>query len=429
MKGISCHLRKNKRSPYWQMRYRLPNETKWRQESLGVREKQNAERLKIQFIIKLEKELVGIAPSELEITNAHLSLFELVEEYRDDLHALKRGDEYVKTTCQQVTTIAKDCCWMRVSDIKADGFTRWRSRNGQRSPRTLNLYLASLKAFLNWLIRTGRLESNLLDLVANVKTTNDIRRERRAFTDTEIRRLLTIAPPERRIVYLTAIHTGLRRGELFALEWRDMFVDEVPALMILRAETTKNDKREPVYLHPELVAELKAIRSDDVTPGQKVFVKISRMAKFKQDLKAANIPYRDEFDRVADFHALRHTCNSRMAANGVPSTIAQQMMRHSDIKLTMGAYLDTKILPIAAHVNALPSLMPSGVSSIVSHSLVSEGHELSRSDTETKQGDTKKPLVNKGLCHGLTHSDTSNDEGKNGSCAWDRTKDLGVLSR
>jgi integrase len=429
MKGISCHLRKNKRSPYWQMRYRLPNETKWRQESLGVREKQNAERLKIQFIIKLEKELVGIAPSELEITNAHLSLFELVEEYRDDLHALKRGDEYVKTTCQQVTTIAKDCCWMRVSDIKADGFTRWRSRNGQRSPRTLNLYLASLKAFLNWLIRTGRLESNLLDLVANVKTTNDIRRERRAFTDTEIRRLLTIAPPERRIVYLTAIHTGLRRGELFALEWRDMFVDEVPALMILRAETTKNDKREPVYLHPELVAELKAIRSDDVTPGQKVFVKISRMAKFKQDLKAANIPYRDEFDRVADFHALRHTCNSRMAANGVPSTIAQQMMRHSDIKLTMGAYLDTKILPIAAHVNALPSLMPSGVSSIVSHSLVSEGHELSRSDTETKQGDTKKPLVNKGLCHGLTHSDTSNDEGKNGSCAWDRTKDLVINSQ
>ena len=171
--------------------------------------------------------------------------------------------------------------------------------------------------------------------MSKVKETNDRRRERRAFTDAEIKRLLSVAPPERRIVYLTAIHTGLRRGELFNLEWRDLFLEATPSHIILRAETTKNEKREPVCLHPELMRELEAIKPDGVKPGQKVFAKISRMAKVKEDLKAAGIPYRDEFNRVADFHAFRHTCNSRMAANGVPSTIAKQMMRHSDIKLSL----------------------------------------------------------------------------------------------
>ena len=428
MNRIPCNLLKSARSPYWQFRYRLPNEIKWRQKSLGVRDKQSAGKLMLAFITDLEREVAGLAPTKLEVLNAHISLFELVEEYRNDLHAMKRGDDYVATTCQQVTTPAKECGWKRVSDIKADSFTRWRSRDAKRSPRTLNLYLASVKAFLNWLIKTGRLESNPLDAVSNVKQTNDIRRKRRALADEEILRLLTVAAPERRIVYLTAIHTGLRRGELFALEWRDLFLDANPAFMILRAETTKNEKREPVCLHPELEAALRILKNEGVVPGQKVFVKISRMAKFKQDLKAAGIPYKDEFGRVADFHALRHTCNSRMAANGIPSTIAQQVMRHSDIKLTMGAYLDTKILPIASHVNSLPPLIPSRVSHIVSHESVSESQKLSQSDTDTKQGDTKKPLVNKGLCHGLTHSDTSNDDGMNGSCAWDRTKDLGVFS-
>jgi len=428
MNRIPCHLIKKDNSKYYKVRYRLADETKWRVKSLGVSDKQSAVKLMSDFITEKEREVAGFGVSDSEIANAHASLFELVEEYRADLHAMKRGEEYVKTTCQQVTTPAKDCGWKRVSDIKADSFTRWRSRDGKRSPRTLNLYLASLKAFLNWVIKSDRLEKNPLDAVSKVKETKDIRRQRRAFTDDEILRLLTVAPAERRIVYLTAIHTGLRRGELFSLEWRDLFIDETPALMILRAETTKNEKREPVCLHPELVTALKAIRPDNVTPGQKVFVKMSRMAKFKEDLKAAGIAYRDEFDRVADFHALRHTCNSRMAANGVPSTIAQQMMRHSDIKLTMGAYLDTKILPVAAHVNALPPLMPEQVSHIVSHEIVPESHELSQSDTDTNQADTKKPLINQGLSRDVSQSDTVCREVGNGSCAWDRTKDLVINS-
>jgi Phage integrase family len=58
----------------------------------------------------------------------------------------------------------------------------------------------------------------------------------------------------------------------------------------------------------------------------------------KADLSDAGIPYVDDAERYADFHALRHTTGSWLAANGVSPKVAQAIMRHSDINLTMGVY-------------------------------------------------------------------------------------------
>jgi hypothetical protein len=42
--------------------------------------------------------------------------------------------------------------------------------------------------------------------------------------------------------------------------------------------------------------------------------------------------------RYADFHSLRHTTGSLLAASGVHPKVAQSIMRHSDINLTMSRY-------------------------------------------------------------------------------------------
>jgi hypothetical protein len=58
----------------------------------------------------------------------------------------------------------------------------------------------------------------------------------------------------------------------------------------------------------------------------------------KADEADAGIPYVDDEGRYADFHALRHTTASWLAANNVHPKIAQSIMRHSDINLTMSRY-------------------------------------------------------------------------------------------
>ncbi len=72
------------------------------------------------------------------------------------------------------------------------------------------------------------------------------------------------------------------------------------------------------------------------TKAFKVPVKTADM--IKEDLAAAGIPYVDDAGRYADFHALRHSTGSLLAAAGVHPKVIQAIMRHSDINLTMSRY-------------------------------------------------------------------------------------------
>jgi hypothetical protein len=66
--------------------------------------------------------------------------------------------------------------------------------------------------------------------------------------------------------------------------------------------------------------------------------------------------YLDDAERYADFHSLRHTTGSLLAASGVHPKVAQSLMRHSDINLTMSKYTHTLTGQEAQAVNSLPDL-------------------------------------------------------------------------
>jgi len=60
--------------------------------------------------------------------------------------------------------------------------------------------------------------------------------------------------------------------------------------------------------------------------------------------------------RVADFHALRHTAGSLLAAAGVHPKVAQAVMRHSDMNLTLSRYSHVYAGQETDAVAALPDL-------------------------------------------------------------------------
>jgi integrase len=71
---------------------------------------------------------------------------------------------------------------------------------------------------------------------------------------------------DRRMAYLLSIWTGLRRGELAQLQWRDVILDgEIPRLQ-LRAETTKSSRGDQIPLHPQMAEELRAYRPVNARP-------------------------------------------------------------------------------------------------------------------------------------------------------------------
>jgi integrase len=77
---------------------------------------------------------------------------------------------------------------------------------------------------------------------------------------------------------------------------------------------------------------------------------------FNLDLKAAGIPKRDAQGRTVDVHCLRHTFVTLLARNGVSPSVAQKLMRHSDIRLTMNTYTHLELADTAGAVAALPTV-------------------------------------------------------------------------
>jgi integrase len=152
--------------------------------------------------------------------------------------------------------------------------------------------------------------------------------------------------PVLRRVILTAGMTGLRRGELLGLRWRD--VDWVAqrirvrkpdrrGVQSTRGKSELSTKRSvPMATRLAQVLDLWSKRTAYKGDDDLVFAhpstgkaldgpKVSR--RFKQACEDAKV-------HVIKFHNLRHTFGTRMAASNVPMRMLQEFMGHADSKTT-----------------------------------------------------------------------------------------------
>ena len=141
------------------------------------------------------------------------------------------------------------------------------------------------------------------------------------------------------MLYRLAIETGLRASELRSLTVSSF--DFNNCTVTIEAENAKNKKTQSLPLRTETASELKDFTAGKL-PNVTVFNIPNRTADMlKADLEASKIDYQDEDGRYVDFHSLRHTTGTLLAASGVHPKVAQSLMRHSDINLTMSLYTHT----------------------------------------------------------------------------------------
>jgi len=263
---------------------------------------------------------------------------------------------YVSHVRTRVRALLKACKWTMASEVNPDAFVTWRAHQTQIGPKTLNEYLNSFKAFMNWLVAQGRFPENPLRHVKKA----DVRgkqQQRRAFTDEEFKRLIDAAT-DQKLLYLTAAFTGLRMGELRQLIWNDVKLDHEKPHIIARAATTKNRRQAIIPLHPELIPLLAASKGS-AKPNTPVFTSTCchhavSARRFVADLEKAGIERIDDMGRKLDFHCLRYTFATKLARMGVSQRMAQELLRHSDPRLTANIYTDVTCLPTFDTVAAMP---------------------------------------------------------------------------
>lgn len=176
---------------------------------------------------------------------------------------------------------------------------------------------------------------------------------------------------------LTALHTGLRIGELCALTWQD--IDLKTGVLHIRNTIQRvkdyegqENKTKLLFLTPKTIHSVRDIPIPPVLfpvlrscqkAGTEPFVKSPKgewmeprtlQYRFKKILEACGIPY-------FRFHMLRHAFATRCIEKGFDSKSLSEILGHSSIQITLNLYVHSTLQQKRHLMNLIESYSDEGI--------------------------------------------------------------------
>jgi len=237
--------------------------------------------------------------------------------------------------------LMRDLGSLRLEDVTAETVERWKGTLTV-SNRTVAKYLVILHGIFKRAMRVWGLPRNPLTEVERprFRVSSDLD----ALSPEEVWALVRAAASEQdAALFLTAAFTGLRMGELLALEWRD--VDYAGDVIRVRRSynvhggvgSPKSGKVRSVPMVTDVAQRLASLagRADFTEPEDLIFP--GELGRF-QDASSIRIRYRAALQRAGlrqiRFHDLRHTFGT-LAVRRAEVPAVQAWMGHADIQTTM----------------------------------------------------------------------------------------------
>jgi integrase len=231
------------------------------------------------------------------------------------------------------------------------------------SARTVQYIHVTLHKALKQAVQDGLIPRNVTEAV---KAPQVRREEIRPLSAEQVKMLLETACGDRlEALFVLAIHTGLRQGELLGLKWEDVDLESCALRVrrtlatakggsILMAPKTKGSRRSVKLtqgavdvLRSHLPRQLQEIdkagslwRENGLVFASEIGEPLNRhhltSRHFKGLLKRAGLP-------EIRFHDLRHTCATLLLSKNVNPKIVSEMLGHASIAITLDTY--SHVLP------------------------------------------------------------------------------------
>jgi integrase len=214
---------------------------------------------------------------------------------------------------------------------------------GRVAPATVNTHLKVIRVGLEKAVKQRIFETNPARLVDNLSTEDD-RYERRAFTLSELKKLLAVCGDDWKTAVLFGVYTGLRLGDIQALTWANLDLQQKE----LTIRMQKTGRVQILPLAKPLLAHIENLPAGDnpkapLCPSfedkaiswlSNQFYEVmasaglvqSRGDHQKKEGKAGRCARR-KLSPIS-FHALRHTATSLLKNAGVSDVIARDIVGH-----------------------------------------------------------------------------------------------------
>jgi integrase len=208
--------------------------------------------------------------------------------------------------------------------------------NEKKSPRTVQYIMATFRQVWNMARRDGIVSGD--SPTRSVKLPEIDNKRERYLTRDEADKLLAALKVRCITTYRIAgisLYTGMRRGEIFNLRWKDIDIDRG----IIRITDPKAKKTQHAYMNQsgkEIFSEMKAGRHEDLlfpsatgearTETPDIFDTVVKELDFNKGITDSR--------HRAYFHTLRHTFASWLVMAGISLYQVQKLMRHTTITMT-----------------------------------------------------------------------------------------------
>lgn len=196
-------------------------------------------------------------------------------------------------------------------------------RSGQVKPATVNRELACLKHMFTLAMKWGEATTNP---VKEVKLFREPKGSLRVLSGEEEHRLLVASAPHLRPIIVTALNTGMRRGEILNLTWDRIDFEHG----VVTVEGTKNGECHTIPMNQRLLETLKMLDK------RSKFVFHKDDGTSFGDVKTAfNAAIGRSGIKKCRFHDLRHTFATRLVMAGADLSTVQELLGHKTITMTM----------------------------------------------------------------------------------------------
>lgn len=210
-----------------------------------------------------------------------------------------------------------------ITPILVEKFKAERAR--EVSPATVNRALACLKCMFNKAIGWGKATENP---VLKVKLFKENNKRLRYLEKEEIVNLLSKCGGHLKPIVITALNTGMRKGEILGLKWHDIDFRR----NIIYLYHTKNGEKREVPMNEQVKTALIKVKKHP----ESSFVFCDKDGKPFGDIKKSWLTALNKSGILKfRFHDLRHTFASHLVMSGVDLNTVRELMGHKSLEMTL----------------------------------------------------------------------------------------------